>query len=111
MRSRQLRMRIITGDGRRHDSLGVFQLEEERVVSEDWVVRYKNRLLQLERQSRHWAPAKSRVLVRENEAGQLRIRYREQRLPFFRSHCSFCTEKRGKRRCPFPRAPIRDATS
>src|SRR2546425_947751 len=29
----------------------VFWLEEERVVSEDWVVRYKNRLLQLERQS------------------------------------------------------------
>ena len=30
----------------------VFWLEEERVVSEDWVVRYKNRLLQLQRQSR-----------------------------------------------------------
>jgi hypothetical protein len=29
----------------------VFWLEEERVVSEDWVVCYKNRLLQLERQS------------------------------------------------------------
>jgi hypothetical protein len=29
----------------------VFWLEEDRVVSEDWVVRYKNRLLQLERQS------------------------------------------------------------
>jgi hypothetical protein len=25
-------------------------------VSEDWVVRYKNRLLQLERPSQHWAP-------------------------------------------------------
>ena len=36
----------------------VFWLEEERVLSEDWVVRYKNRLLQLERQSRHWAPAR-----------------------------------------------------
>src|SRR5436189_3109317 len=31
----------------------VFWLQEERVVSEDWVVRYKNRLLQLERQSQH----------------------------------------------------------
>jgi transposase-like protein len=39
----------------------MFWLEEERVVSEDWVVRYKNKLLQLERQSQHWAPAKSRV--------------------------------------------------
>src|SRR2546427_2611121 len=34
----------------------VFWLEEERVLSEDWVVRYKNRLLQLQRQNRHWAP-------------------------------------------------------
>src|SRR2546429_1943360 len=33
----------------------VFWLEEERVLSEDWVVRYKNRLLQLARQNRHWA--------------------------------------------------------
>ena len=31
----------------------VFWLEEERVVSEDWVGRYKNRLLQLQRQSQH----------------------------------------------------------
>jgi hypothetical protein len=60
----------------------VFWLEEERVVSEDWVVRYNHRLLQLERQSQHWAPAKSRVLVRENEAGKIEIHYRGQRLLF-----------------------------
>jgi transposase len=60
----------------------VFWLEEERVVSEDWVVRYQNRLLQLERQSQHWPPAKSRVLVRENEAGEVAIHYRGQRLVF-----------------------------
>jgi transposase len=60
----------------------VFWLEEERVVSEDWVVRYHNRLLQLERQSQHWAPAKSRVRVRENEAGEVAIHYRGQRLGF-----------------------------
>lgn len=60
----------------------VFWLEEERVVSEDWVVRYQNRLLQLERQSRHWAPAKSRVLVRENEAGEIAIHYRNHRMSF-----------------------------
>jgi hypothetical protein len=52
------------------------------VVSEDWVVRYNNRLLQLERQSRHWAPAKSRVRVRENQAGEIAIHYRGQRLGF-----------------------------
>jgi len=60
----------------------VFWLEEERVVSEDWVVRYKNRLLQLERQRKHWAPARSRVVVRENEAGEIAIHYRGQRLCF-----------------------------
>ena len=60
----------------------VFWLEEERVVSQDWVVRYKNRLLQLERQSRHWAPSRSRVTVRENEAGAIAIHYRGQRLGF-----------------------------
>jgi transposase len=59
-----------------------FWLEEERVVSEDWVVSYKTRLLQLERQSHRYAPAKSRVLVRENQAGQLQITYRGQRLRF-----------------------------
>jgi hypothetical protein len=46
------------------------------VVSEDWVVRYKNHLLQLERPSWHWAPAKSRVVVRENEAGEIAVHYR-----------------------------------
>jgi transposase len=60
----------------------VFWLEEERVVSEDWVVRYNNRLLQLERQSQHWAPANRRVRVRENEAGEIAIHYRGQRLGF-----------------------------
>src|ERR1700693_4591919 len=60
----------------------VFWLEEERVVSEDWVVRAHNRLLQLERQSQHWAPAKSRVRVRENESGEVAIHYRNQRLGF-----------------------------
>ena len=58
----------------------VFWLEEERVVSEDWVVRYHNRLLQLERQSQHSAPARSRVLVKENEAGKIAIHYRDQRV-------------------------------
>ncbi len=60
----------------------VLWLEEERVLSEDWVVRYKNRLLQLERRSQHWAPSRSRVLVRENAAGKIAIHYRGQCLPF-----------------------------
>jgi transposase len=53
----------------------VFRLEEQRTVSNDWVVRYDHRLLQLERQSGR-PPARSRVLVYEAMDGQLEIRYR-----------------------------------
>jgi transposase-like protein len=60
----------------------VFWLEEERVVSADWVVSYKTRLLQLERQSQHYAPARSRVVVRENQQGELAILYRGRPLGF-----------------------------
>ena len=84
----------------------VFWLEEERVVSEDWVVRYNNRLLQLERQSRHWAPAKSRVLVRENEAGEIAIHYREQRVGFREWKSSKALgEGRGAAPSPAPPSP------
>jgi transposase len=55
----------------------VFRLEEKRTVSNDWVVRYDNRLLQLERQS-HRPPARSTVRVFEDVAGQLEIRYRDR---------------------------------
>ena len=60
----------------------VFWLEEERVVSEDWVVRYKNRLLQLERQSQHWAPSRSRVRCGKMKRARIAIHYREQSLLF-----------------------------
>lgn len=60
----------------------VFCLKQERVVSQDWVVSYNGRWLQLERQSRHWAPARSRVTVCEWEDGRIAIQYRGQRLRF-----------------------------
>jgi len=53
----------------------VFRLEETRVIGNDWVVQYHNRLLQLERQSRH-APARSTVTVCEWPNGRLEIHYR-----------------------------------
>src|SRR5713226_1215533 len=83
----------------------VFWLEEERVVSEDWVVRYKNRLLQLERQSQHWAPARSRVLVRENEAGEIAIHYRGQRLGVRELSFSSTAMGRGRGAAPSPPPP------
>jgi len=54
----------------------VFRLEEKRTVSNDWVVRYDNRLFQLERQS-GLAPARSTVVVCESVDGRLEIRYRD----------------------------------
>ena len=54
---------------------GAFQLEETRVLSNDWVIRYDTRYFQVARQS-HQAPAKSTVLVRENAAGAIELRYR-----------------------------------
>ena len=85
----------------------VFWLEQERVVSEDWVVRYHNRLLQLERQSQHWAPARSRVLVRENEAGEVAIHYRNQRVGFRELKASIALgERRGAAPSPAPPSPI-----
>jgi hypothetical protein len=84
----------------------VFWLEEERVVSEDWVVRYHNRLLQLQPQSRHWAPARSRVWVRENEAGELAIHYRNQRVGYRELKASTALgEGRGAAPSPAPPSP------
>ncbi len=54
----------------------IFRLETERVIGDDWVVRYDNRFFQLERQSRHYAPARGQVLVCEWPDGRLDIEYR-----------------------------------
>jgi hypothetical protein len=53
----------------------VFQLEEARVLSNDWVVRYDTRYFQVARQSGH-APARSTVQVREARDGAIELRYR-----------------------------------
>jgi hypothetical protein len=60
----------------------MFQLEQERVLSLDWVVSYEGRWLQLERQNRNHAPARSRVTVREDQQGELTILYRGSKLRF-----------------------------
>jgi hypothetical protein len=54
----------------------VFRLETERVIGNDWVVRYGNRYLQVKRGGRQYAPSKSKVAVCEWEDGRLEIRYR-----------------------------------
>ena len=58
----------------------VFCLETRRTLSNDWVVRYGGRLLQIERPSYGHAPARSKVIMQEWESGKLEIRYRGQKI-------------------------------
>jgi hypothetical protein len=58
----------------------VFCLETQRRLSNDWVVRHAGRLLQIERQSYHHAPARAKVVVHEWENGRLEIRYRGRKI-------------------------------
>ena len=53
----------------------IFRLEQERTISNDWVVRYQGRFLQIERESRY-APAGGKVLVSEGRDGRLQVLYR-----------------------------------
>jgi hypothetical protein len=57
-----------------------FRLERERALSNDWVVRDENHFYQVEGQSLHHAPAKSKVTVCEWEDGRIEIHYRGQKL-------------------------------
>ena len=58
----------------------VFRLETERVIGNDWVVRYENRFLQVNRHGNHQGPAKGKVKVCEWQDGRLEIRYRGQKV-------------------------------
>lgn len=51
----------------------VFCLEHTRTVGRDFVVQFGGRALQLERSARGRVPAGSKVIVRETQAGELRI--------------------------------------
>jgi transposase len=59
----------------------VFRLESERVIGNDWVVRYDNRLFQVQAQSRKYAPAQGKVVVCEWQDGSIEIEYRGRKLP------------------------------
>ena len=59
----------------------IFRLEEQRAVSQDWVLRYQGRFLQL-LPSPHGVTPRSKVLVYECEDGALEVRYRGATLPW-----------------------------
>jgi transposase len=60
----------------------VFRLETERVIGNDWVVRYDNRFFQVQAQSRKYAPAQGKVVVCEWQDETVEIEYRGQKLPW-----------------------------
>jgi transposase len=86
----------------------VFRLEEDRTVSNDWVVRYDNRFLQLERQSGH-PPARSTVVVCESVEGHLEIRYRDRVMRWTEITASAVARVRSAQ--PIARPPSHAATT
>jgi hypothetical protein len=60
----------------------IFRLEMERVISDDWVVRYDSRFFQLQPESRHYAPARGKVVVCEWPDGRVDIEYRGRAVPW-----------------------------
>jgi transposase len=60
----------------------VFRLESERIIGNDWVVRYDNRLFQVQAQSRRYAPAQGQVVVCEWQDGTVEVEYRGRKLPW-----------------------------
>ena len=70
--ARRRRRRTITGEAPSAAELReVFRLESERTIGNDWVVRYDNRLFQVQAQSRKYAPAQGKVVVCEWQDGTM----------------------------------------
>ena len=59
----------------------VFCMEQTRVISNDWVIRYKNRFLQIVPQS-NLPPARNKVTVAEYLDGSIHIMYRDREVIF-----------------------------
>jgi len=57
-----------------------FRLQTQRSISNDWVVRYHGRYLQLLPTSRRYAPRQQSALLYESEAGELAVHYRGERI-------------------------------
>lgn len=60
----------------------IFRLEQERTISNDWVIRHDSRWYQLERESQNYAPVKAKVTVYEAEDGSLAVEYRGRKLHY-----------------------------
>src|SRR5580704_1309445 len=89
----------------------IFRLEIDRVLGNDWVVRHDNRLYQVERQSRTYAPAKSQVTVCEWEDGSMEIHHRGRKLIWHEIQEGLGNQAvvAPKRRKPFTPPPVKMA--
>jgi transposase len=60
----------------------IFRLETERWVSNDWVIQYGGRHLQLQPRSRRFGPTQAKAIVCEWEDKGIEVRYRGGRIDF-----------------------------
>lgn len=60
----------------------VFCFQEQRTISNDWVVRYENRLFQIKKDNTKLPPVRKKVVVCELLDGRIQIRYRGNELEY-----------------------------
>jgi transposase len=60
----------------------IFRIENERRISNDWVIRHEGYALQLQPRHRRYGPTKSKALVCEWEDGTREVYYRGERIAF-----------------------------
>jgi transposase len=65
---------------------GIFRLETERRISNDWVIRHQGRCLQLQPSHQRYGPTQSKALVCEWEDGMTEVYYRGERIGFTELH-------------------------
>lgn len=87
-----------------------FCLEEERVLSQDWVVSYRRQWLQVERQNRRGTGPGSRITVREWEDGRLQLRYQGKTIGWERIS-SLPVRVKVELSQPLPRPKVRPPSS
>ncbi len=63
------------------DLRNVFCMEETRIISNDWVVRYKNRFFQIVPQS-NLPPAKNKITLQEHLDGSIHMIYSGKEIRF-----------------------------
>jgi hypothetical protein len=64
------------------DLRAIFCLEEERVVDNDWTIKWKNRIFQIKKENRVLPPARKRVTVQEWLDGSVHIVYKGEEIVF-----------------------------